>query len=152
MDVFNLLHGELEIEQDVTGFAWRATRLAPVLGGQEVGMSVFALPPGEKTFPYHFHRANEEWLIVLAGAPTLREPAGEQRLRAGDVVCFPPGPDGAHQLRNDTAEPARIALFATAIFPEVVEYPDSGKVGVRGPGAGYNVRREPELAYWEGEL
>jgi uncharacterized cupin superfamily protein len=150
--VFNLLRGELDEGQERPGFGWRRRRVGPVVGGAELGLSVFELPPGEKTFPYHFHHANEEWLLVLAGAPTLREPDGEQRLRPGDVVCFPPGPEGAHQLRNDGAEPARLALFATALLPEVVEYPDSGKVGVRAPDAAYNVRREPELEYWEGEL
>jgi uncharacterized cupin superfamily protein len=152
VDVFNLLRGELDNPSDVPGFTWRGARVGPRVGGGEVGMSVLELPPGEKSFPYHFHRGNEEWLIVLDGGPTLREPDGEQRLRAGDVVCFPPGPEGAHQLRNDGAGPARVAIFSTRIHPEVVEYPDSGKVGIRAADAGYNVRREPELEYWEGEL
>jgi uncharacterized cupin superfamily protein len=152
VDVFDLLRGELDESSDVPGFTWRATRVGPRVGGSEVGMSLVELPPGEQSFPYHFHRANEEWLIVLGGAPTLREPGGEQRLRPGDVVCFPVGPEGAHQLRNDGEEPARVAIFSTRIQPEVVEYPDSGKVGIRAPDAGYNVRREPELEYWEGEL
>jgi uncharacterized cupin superfamily protein len=152
VNVFNLLRGALDSEQDVPGFAWRAVRVGQAVGGRELGMSVFELAPGERTFPYHFHHVNEEWLLVLAGAPTLREPDGEQRLRPGDAVCFPPGPEGAHQLRNDGVEPARFAIFATAIYPEVVEYPDSGKVGVRGPHGSYNVRREPELEYFEGEL
>jgi uncharacterized cupin superfamily protein len=151
VEVFNVFGDELDQAQEVDGFRWRRARLAPLLGGAELGLSVFELPPGERTFPYHFHHANEEWLLVLAGEPTLREPDGERRLRPGDVVCFPPGPVGAHQLRNDGAEPARLALLATAIVPEVVEYPDSAKVGIRADGASYNVLREPELDYWHGE-
>jgi uncharacterized cupin superfamily protein len=151
VEVFNVFRDELDQAQEVDGFRWRRARLAPLLGGVELGMSVFELPAGERTFPYHFHHADEEWLLVLAGEPTLREPDGERRLRPGDVVCFPTGPAGAHQLRNDGAEPARLALISTAVRPEVVEYPDSGKVGIRTDGASYNVLREPELDYWHGE-
>jgi uncharacterized cupin superfamily protein len=151
MDVFNLFRSELDREQERDGFRWRRALVGPAVGGAELGMSVFELPPGERTFPYHFHHANEEWLLVLAGEPTLREPGGEQRLRPGDTVAFPPGPAGAHQLRNDTDEPVRLAIFGTAVQPEVLEYPDSGKVGVRAEGVRYNVGRRPELDYWEGE-
>ena len=64
-------------------------------------------------FPYHFHHGMEEWLLVVDGTPTLRTPDGERELRRGDVVCFPPGPDGAHQVRgpghgaDPLGEPAR---------------------------------------------
>jgi uncharacterized cupin superfamily protein len=148
--VFNVF-GELDETQDRPGFGWRGARVGHAVGGSELGMTVYELPPGERTFPYHFHFANEEWLLVLAGEPTLREPDGERRLRAGDTVAFPPGPAGAHQLRNDTVEPARFAIVSTMIRPEVIEYPDSGKVGVRTADQSYNVGRQPELDYWEGE-
>jgi uncharacterized cupin superfamily protein len=150
VQVFNVF-GELEYEHDHPGFSWRRASVTRAVGGQELGMSVLELPPGERTFPYHFHLANEEWLLVLAGEPTLREPAGERRLRAGDAVAFPVGPDGAHQLRNDTDQPVRLALVSTRLEPEVVEYPDSGKIAVSGAGADYVVARGPELGYWEGE-
>ena len=100
-------------------------------------------------------------LIVLSGAPTLRTPDGERELRAGDAVVFPLGPAGAHQLRNDDAEPARVIMFGSYSVPEVAVYPDSGKIGV---WAGSNPDEPPEvelfvrdaspdarLPYWEGE-
>ena len=34
-------------------------------------------------------------------APTLRHPEGEDDLEPWDVVFFPPGPGGAHAVRND---------------------------------------------------
>ena len=40
---------------------------------------------------------------MLSGSPTLRGPDGERVLRAGDVVCFPVGPDGAHQVTRARA-------------------------------------------------
>jgi uncharacterized cupin superfamily protein len=51
-----------------------------------------------------------------------------RRLEEGEVVHFPPGPDGAHGLRNDTDEPARYVVAGTRVSPEVVEYPDLKQV------------------------
>ena len=48
--------------------------------------------------PYHLHHGIEEWAIVIAGAPVIRTPAGERVLGRGDALCFPAGPDGAHQV------------------------------------------------------
>jgi uncharacterized cupin superfamily protein len=42
---------------------------------------------------------------VLRGEPTLRTPEGERVLKQGDVVCFPRGKDGAHQIINRTDSP-----------------------------------------------
>ena len=90
---------------------------------------MYELPPG-KSSPYHWHVGEEEWLLVLAGAPTLRTPAGEQALRPWDVALFPRGAAGAHQLRNTTDEVVRAAFFSTTSDPEVAVYPDDGKIGV----------------------
>jgi uncharacterized cupin superfamily protein len=151
MEVFNVYRGALDKTRDQPGFSWRRAGVREQVGGAELGMSVYELEPGQRSFPFHFHHANEEWLLVLAGEPTLREADGEQRLRPGDAVAFPPGPEGVHQVRNDTGEPVRFALISTLLLPEVLEYPDSGKVGVRAADSSYNVAREPELDYWEGE-
>ena len=40
------------------------------------------------------------------------------------MVHFPTGPDGAHEIRNDTDEPVRYVVAGTRVSPEVVEYPD----------------------------
>ena len=69
-------------------------------------------------------------LLVLVGSPTLRTPAGESRLEPWDVALFPRGEQGAHQIRNDTGEPVRAAVFSTKSDPEVAVYPDDGKISV----------------------
>ena len=86
---------------------------------------------GDRLWPYHTHHANEEWLLVLRGTPTLRSPEGEQDLSEGDVVCFVRGKDGAHQVTNRTDSPIRVLMLSTLIAPDIVEYLDSGKVGAR---------------------
>jgi len=93
------------------------------------GATVYELVPGEET-TYHWHFGEEEWLIVLAGEPTLRTPGGERVLRAWDTAVFPRGEAGAHQLRNDTDRVVGAVLFSTVSDPEVVVYPDEGRTGV----------------------
>ena len=92
---------------------------------------MYELAPGQQS-AYHWQVGEEEWLLVLVGAPTLRTPDGEQVLRPWDLVAFPRGEAGAHQVRNDTTEPARLAFFSTLSDPEVVVYPDDDRVKVVG--------------------
>lgn len=107
------------------GYGARVKRLAR---GRDLGASLYELPPGTTQAPYHFHHGMEELLVVLRGRPTLRAPDGERELQEGEAVHFPPGPEGAHQLSNRTVEPIRYLLVSNLPSPEVVEYPDSGKV------------------------
>jgi quercetin dioxygenase-like cupin family protein len=101
----------------------------------------------------HTHHANEEWAIVLRGEPTLRTPEGEQVLKEGDVVCFPRGKEGAHQIINGTDSPIRVLMLSSMIGPDIVEYLDTGKVyatSVEGEPI-MLARPGPTAEYWEGE-
>ena len=114
-------------------------------------MSVYDLPPGEAICPYHFEWTDEEWLIAIAGRPTLRTPEGERVLDPGEVVCFPAGPAGGHHVRNAGEEPARVAIFSTKNEFGIAEYPDSDKVGIWAGDTHYMLRRSEHLEYWDGE-
>jgi uncharacterized cupin superfamily protein len=103
-----------------------------MLGAARLGMTVYELPPGEAICPYHFHWGDEEWLIVVAGTPTLRTPDGETALEARDVVCFPVGPAGAHRVDNAGDETVRVALVSNTHEFGIIEYPDSDKIGIWG--------------------
>lgn len=107
---------------------WRSNLKRLVPPGHTLGMTVVELLPGQTQTPYHFHHGNEELLLVLSGGPTLRTPEGERDLKPGDFAFFPKGPDGAHQLLNRGEEPARYVLADAKVSPEIVEYPDSGKI------------------------
>jgi uncharacterized cupin superfamily protein len=154
MEQFNLFSDTTDVEPDDSvppGYRCRATRLGPKLGGARLGMSVYDLPPGEAICPYHFEWTDEEWLIVINGQPTLRTSAGERTLEAGDVVCFPAGPDGAHYVRNATREAVRVAIVSTKNEFGIAEYPDSDKVGIWAGETHYMLRRSGHLDYWDGE-
>jgi len=109
---------------------WAADRAARMPRGEKIGATLYELAPGGTSGLYHFHHGAEELLVVLRGRPTLREPSGERVLEEGDVVHFPVGPDGAHQLSNSTDEPVRYLMASNRPSPEAVEYPDSGQLSV----------------------
>jgi uncharacterized cupin superfamily protein len=148
---FNLFSDDWDMEHEHPGFRSRETSVREQIGATRIGASFLELGPGEKTWPYHFHHTNEEWLVVVRGTPTLRTPDGERVLREGDTVCFPRGPDGAHQVANKSQEAVRVLMLSTMLEPEVAEYPDSDKVGAWGEKFGFMLRREPQVDYWDGE-
>jgi uncharacterized cupin superfamily protein len=140
------------------GFAYRATQVGLHAGSERLGASVYELGPGNSMFPYHYHLANEELLVVLHGRPHLRTPEGSRQLEEGEVVSFPLGERGAHQLVNRTDGDVRLLMVSEMRSPEISVYPDSGKVGVReyAPGSGrdglrLNFRTVDDRDLWDGE-
>jgi uncharacterized cupin superfamily protein len=133
----NLFEPDFDAEQDQPGFRWRRARLGRQAGAERLGASLFQLEPGESAFPYHFHFGNEELLVVLSGRPSLRTPAGWRELEEGELVAFPVGEAGAHQVANRGDSRVRILMVSEMVGPDVVVMPDSGKVQARerAPGA-----------------
>jgi len=93
-----------------------------------LGASVWEIQPGGSQFVYHFHHGSEELLVVLRGTPTVRMHDAEHVLAEGDVLPFPRGPGGGHQIRNDSDEVARVLIVSAQANPDVAEYPETGKV------------------------
>jgi uncharacterized cupin superfamily protein len=156
----NLHQPEFDPPSQREGFRYRRARLGRQAGAERLGASLYELEPGQATFPYHWHSANEELLIVLAGTPSLRTPDGWRRLAEGEVVAFRVGERGAHQIANETDEPVRLLVLSEMRAPELSVYPDTEKLGIMGrpPGApgdpdevfGF-FRREDAVDYWEDE-
>jgi len=147
----NLYRPEFEPDDRPPGFGSRRARLGDELGCERIGASVWEVPPGEAAYPYHFHHADEELVIVVRGRPTLRTPDGERELEEGEAVRFPVGEEGAHQLRNDTSVDVTLLAVSSSGGPEVVVYPDSDKIGVRGGGLRAFFPRSAAVDYWSGE-
>lgn len=103
--------------------------VARAVGSTGTAMYIYDLAPGQASSPYHYEY-EEEWLLVVDGTITLREPAGERTLDRGALVCFPPGEAGAHRVMNHSDSPARTLLFSSSRVPAVSVYPDSGKIGI----------------------
>ncbi len=127
------------------------------LAGRKIGCSIDIVPPGKRTCPYHFHYAQEEVFIVLEGEGTLRVADALVPIRKGDVISIPPGPQFPHHILNTSDAPLKYLSLSTREFPEVCEYPDSGKymayTSQDGPllQRGRMHRAETDLDYWDGE-
>src|SRR5581483_3783108 len=149
---FNVLRDERVPEpdpSDPSGYQARAISLGPLIGAERLAAKLYELPPGQAICPYHYEYPHEEWVLVLEGSPTARTPDGEHVLRAGDVVCFPPGPEGAHKISNAGDSMARVLFLSTAGDPTIAVYPDTGKIGVWPPGKLFLERNAVD--YWDGE-
>lgn len=141
----NLLAPEFDRSSERDGYRWRGARAGRAIGAEEMGASLYELADGQRTYPYHFHHGIEEWLLVVEGSPRVRTPDGERVLRKGDVLCFPVGPAGGHQVTG----PGTVLILSEIRSPESIEYPDSGKIGVHPPGKMF--RSADSVDYWDGE-
>jgi uncharacterized cupin superfamily protein len=144
--------------EDPPGFRARYLRIGADAGSERLGATLYELPTGEALCPYHAHLANEEMLIVLSGTPSLRTPQGWRQLDLGEVVSFPIGIEGAHQVANFSDGDARVLMVSEMIGPEIAVYPDSRKILAREqppgrPPTGYRklFRDADEVDYWDGE-
>jgi uncharacterized cupin superfamily protein len=150
----NLARPELVYEEDdPEGFRAGMARVGPSLGARATGASLYELPPGQAICPYHYEYAEEEWVLVLTGNPTLRDPDGEHRLEPMDLVFFPTGPDGAHKIQNDSDEAVRVLMFSPVMEPAATVYPDSDKIGIWTGNKADDliVRRSSGVEYFDGE-
>ena len=123
--------GELEwstLEEGETSF--KRKQLGEAASSDRLGCSLYELPPGRRSWPYHYHTANEEALFVLSGTGALRLDGETLSLVSGDYVALPADEGGAHRVVNDSDEPLTYLMVSTMSEPEVTVYPDSEKVGV----------------------
>ncbi len=144
---------DFRFDEDPPGFRAGWINVGEQAGGTAMNVKLYLVPPGQSMCPYHYEY-EEEWLLVLAGSIALRTPSGTETVPAGALVCFPPGPDGAHRVSCAGSEPARVLMFSSAREPVVAVYPDSAKIGVWTGNhddefmvRGEDARRD----YWDGE-
>jgi len=144
-------------EYDEGENTFRRKELSNVVGAENLGFSLYELPPGKRSWPYHYHTANEEALYVLGGRGTLRHDDGEDELRSGDFVTLPDDESGGHQVVNDGEETLRYLVASTMEEPDVTVYPEMEKFGVfvgsppggrdKRPMHGY-YRIDDDVDYW----
>jgi uncharacterized cupin superfamily protein len=151
---FNLTTAELQSDDDdPPGYRAAEAGIGPAIGATMLAGRLYELPAGQSNCPYHYELSDEEWLFVLDGSLTVRHPEGDDELVAGDVVCFPAGPTGAHRITNRGDATARMMIVSTRRMPAVAVYPDSDKIGVFTDDGRDNVivRRSSRVDYYDGE-
>jgi uncharacterized cupin superfamily protein len=137
------------------------SRYRPLSDGtvaSKLGFAFDVVPPGKRICPYHFHYAQEELFIIIEGEGTLRVAGEMLPVKAGDVITIPAGPEYPHHLINTSKADLKYFSISTKEYPEVCEYPDSGKYAAfsnikNGPLLqGSRIHRaEQHLDYWDGE-
>src|SRR4051812_12204238 len=137
-------------DEDPPGFRAARDRVGARAGAQRLGASVYRLAPGQAVCPYHWEAVEEEMLVVLSGTPAVRTPEGWRDLSPGDVVAFPVGEGGAHQVANRSTGDSDVLLISEVAPVAVTGYPDGGKVGVFGPMRAL-FRRDDAVDYYLGE-
>lgn len=110
-----------------TGVRW--ARLLSRPPDTNLVSAVWELEPGASS-QYHLHHATEELLLMLDGEASLRTPEGERGLARGDVVHFPAGAGGAHQVTNRSNAIIRYMMVAAHGPIDAVEFVDESRVVV----------------------
>ena len=136
-------------------------QLGMAAGARKLGCTLVELPPGKRSWPLHYHAANEEALYIFEGQGRVRIGDCDVPVQAGDYVALLSGPDGAHQTFNDSTAVLRYLCISTMIEPEVNFYPESNRVGFfAGSAPGGNreqrflegfVSLDARLDCWAGE-
>lgn len=112
------------------GFRAGMIRPGGDFGAAHSSVSYYELPPGEAVCPYHYEYGEEEWAMALDGPMWVRDPNGVHRVEPLELVFFPRGPEGAHQVRNDGDAVVHVVMWGEMGGIGATAYPDSDKVGV----------------------
>lgn len=122
------------------------------MGATKLGANITVIPAGKRVYPFHNHHVNEEFFFVLEGAGELRFGEETYPLRKGDfILCPPGGREVAHQIINTKDEEMRLLSISTKLYPEIADYPDSGKFGVLSGTFRFLGKSDSSLGYWDGE-
>ena len=121
--------------------------LGSAVGSERTGISYVTIPAGRLGYPPHCHSSEEEIFVVLAGEGTLGLGDEDFAVRPGCVVGRPPGTRVAHSFRAGATDLVYLA-YGTREPNDIVYYPRSGKVSLRGVGV---MGRIEPLGYWDGE-
>ncbi|MBQ8163426.1 MAG: cupin domain-containing protein [Clostridia bacterium] len=115
-------------------------------------VSIYEIPPKKSAYPYHFHHNNEETFYIISGEGILKTPEGERIVRAGELLFFPTGSDGAHKLTNSSETENLVYIdFDVVHDVDITIYPDSDKIGVWGMGINKLYKKTSNVDYYDGE-
>ena len=131
------------------------------VGARKLGYNLTVVPPGHRAWPFHNHRVNEEMFFILEGEGEVRIGRETFPIRQGDVIAHPPGGiDTAHQIVNTSKAQLKYLAISTREYPEICDYPDSGKFAVMNVEPGPDgkptfwrvaARQSDGIDYWDGE-
>ena len=92
-------------------------------GLTQFGAFLEELPPGSRSGHRHWHAAEDEMILLLAGELVLVEDE-ETILRQGDAAAWPAGHPVGHRLDNRSDAPARYLVIGTRKDRDTIHYTD----------------------------
>lgn len=102
-------------------------------GLTQFGANIITLQPGAASSLRHWHKTQDEIVVVLSGQLTLRMDAGECLMGPGDVAAFPAGKMDGHCLINQTDAAAQFFVVGTNTATETAYYSDVDMMVTAGP-------------------
>ena len=104
----------------------RSWSLTKTYGLTQFGVNRVELPPGGWSTQRHWHKTNDELVIVVSGELVLVTDSGEEVLGPGDCVAFRMNDPDAHHLQNRSDAPAVFYDVGGRDMRDVSTFPDAG--------------------------
>ena len=123
-------------------------RLGEAGGLTQFGVNLVTLAPGALSSLRHWHRHEDEFVMVLSGTCLLIDDAGEHVMVAGDCAAFAANDGNGHHFVNRSAEPARFLVVGTKAPREVATYSDVDMVVTIEAGQALFTHKDGSA--WEG--
>jgi uncharacterized cupin superfamily protein len=99
-------------------------RLGEAGGLTQFGANLVILAPGARSSLRHWHRNEDEFVMVTEGECVLVQDAGETLMLPGDCAAFPAGDPDGHCFINRSGAEARFLVVGTKAPSEVATYSD----------------------------
>jgi uncharacterized cupin superfamily protein len=99
-------------------------RLGQAGGLTQFGANLVILAPGARSSLRHWHRNEDEFVMVTEGECVLVQDAGETLMLPGDCAAFPAGDPDGHCFINRSSAEARFLVVGTKAPSEVATYSD----------------------------
>ena len=99
-------------------------RLGQAGGLTQFGVNLVILAPGARSSLRHWHRNEDEFVMVTEGECVLVQDAGETLMLPGDCAAFPAGDPDGHCFINRSGAEARFLVVGTKAPSEVATYSD----------------------------
>ncbi len=113
----------------------------------------YELAPLKSAYPKHYHKYNTECFYIISGTGEVETSNEILKVTSGDIIVFPCGEAGTHKLTNTSkTEKLTYIDFDTTNSPDIIKYPDSGKIGIIEHNISSTFYKEnSEVDYYDGE-
>lgn len=144
----------IEPQDSTSGNRYQFSRYKFVKGedGFKSNIAFLRLPPKKTAFPLHYHEYSEETFYIISGTGKLLTKDGESDVKAGDIIFFPAGIEGTHQLVNSSSAEDLVYIdFDTYVPLDITYYPGKDKIGIFGENYTGILRKSSAVGLYEDE-